>query len=74
MIEFVKGYVQYIDPQSIVVDVLGVGYQIYCANPYVYKVDVEKETIVYTYHYVREDQMKLFGFSSRDERATRFKS
>lgn len=68
LIEFVRGYVNYIDPQYVVVDVNGIGYQIYCANPYVYKID-HKEMIVYTYQYVREDALKLFGFRSREERA-----
>lgn len=69
MIEFVKGSVNYIDTQYVVIDVNGVGYQIYCANPFIYKVDEGSTIIVYTYQYVREDAIKLFGFRSRDERA-----
>ncbi|MCT8139530.1 Holliday junction branch migration protein RuvA [Anaerobacillus sp. CMMVII] len=69
MIEFVKGYVNYIDTQYVVIDVKGIGYQIFCANPFIFKVDLEAEIIVYTYQYVREDTIKLFGFRSRDERA-----
>ncbi|QOY36328.1 Holliday junction branch migration protein RuvA [Anaerobacillus isosaccharinicus] len=69
MIEFVKGTVNYIDTQYIVIDVNGVGYQIYCANPFIYKVDEGSAITVYTYQYVREDAIKLFGFRSRDERA-----
>ncbi|OIJ16580.1 Holliday junction DNA helicase RuvA [Anaerobacillus alkalilacustris] len=69
MIEFVKGKVNYIDLQYVVIDVNGVGYQVFCANPYIYTGDMNTEVIVYTYHYVREDASKLFGFRSRDERA-----
>ncbi|MFN7249225.1 MAG: Holliday junction branch migration protein RuvA [Anaerobacillus sp.] len=69
MIEFVKGTVNFIDTQYIVVDVGGVGYQLFCANPFIYNVDEDNAITVFTYQYVREDAIKLFGFRSRDERA-----
>jgi holliday junction DNA helicase RuvA len=69
LIEFVKGTVNFIDTQYIVVDVSGVGYQLYCANPFIYNVDEDNAITVFTYQYVREDAIKLFGFRSRDERA-----
>ncbi len=69
MIEFVKGKVNYIDTQNIVIAVNGVGYQIFCANPFIYQVDEEKDVTIYTYQHVREDAIKLFGFRSREERA-----
>ncbi|OIJ07721.1 Holliday junction DNA helicase RuvA [Anaerobacillus arseniciselenatis] len=69
MIEFVKGKVNYIDTQSIVIAVNGVGYQIFCANPFIYKVDEEVDVTIYTYQHVREDAIKLFGFRSREEKA-----
>ena len=69
MIEFVKGKVNYIDTQSIVIAVNGVGYQIFCANPFIYQVDDEVDVTIYTYQHVREDAIKLFGFRSREEKA-----
>lgn len=69
MIEFLKGKLSYIDTQYVVIDTNGVGYQIFCANPFIYQVDLKIDIIVYTYQYVREDAIKLFGFRSRDERA-----
>ncbi|WNF37598.1 Holliday junction branch migration protein RuvA [Bacillaceae bacterium IKA-2] len=69
MIEFLKGKLSYIDTQYIVIETNGVGYQIFCANPFIYHVDLKTDIIVYTYQYVREDAIKLFGFRSRDERA-----
>ena len=67
MIESIKGTVSFIDTQYIVVDVLDVGYQVFCANPFIYQLGSSKVTI-YTYQYVREDAIKLFGFRSREER------
>ncbi len=68
LIEYVKGFVNYIDPKFIVIDVKGIGYQIFCPNPFVYQIDLVAEITVYTYQYVREDSIKLFGFRSREER------
>lgn len=69
MIEFLKGKLSYLDTQYVVIDINGVGYQIFCANPFIYHVDLKTDITVYTYQYVREDSIKLFGFRSRDERA-----
>jgi len=69
MIEFLKGKLSYIDTQFVVVDINGVGYQVFCANPFIYQLDLKTDIIIFTYQYVREDAIKLFGFRSRDERA-----
>ena len=67
MIEFLNGKINYIDTQYIVLEVNNVGYQVYCANPFIYQTD--SELTVYTYQYVREDAIKLFGFKTREEKA-----
>lgn len=67
MIEFLIGKIKYIDTQYVVVDVNSVGYQVFCANPFIYQ--LESEVIIYTYQHVREDAIKLFGFKTREERA-----
>ncbi|MED1739971.1 Holliday junction branch migration protein RuvA [Bacillus swezeyi] len=66
MIEFVKGTIDYVSPQYIVIENGGIGYQIFTPNPFIYK-ENSKETI-YTYHYVREDTLALYGFSTREEK------
>ncbi|EWH23505.1 Holliday junction branch migration protein RuvA [Bacillus haynesii] len=66
MIEFVKGTIEYVSPQYIVIENGGIGYQIFTPNPFIYKKN-SKETI-YTYHYVREDTNALYGFSTREEK------
>ncbi|MCA1031892.1 Holliday junction branch migration protein RuvA [Bacillus timonensis] len=69
MIEFIKGYVDYINPEYIVVDNNGVGYQILTPNPFVFQKNHEKQVTIYTYQYVREDTLALYGFQKREERA-----
>lgn len=68
MIEYIKGTLTHIDAQYVVVEAHGVGYQIYCGNPFHFQSSVQTEVTVYTYQYVREDTVALYGFSSREER------
>ena len=69
MIEFIKGYVDYVNPEYIVVDHNGIGYQIFTPNPFVFNADHTKEITIYTYQHVREDILALYGFKMREERA-----
>jgi holliday junction DNA helicase RuvA len=66
--EFIKGTVEFISPEYIVVENNGVGYQIFTPNPFIYSGKLETMVTVYTYHYVREDIMALYGFETREEK------
>lgn len=44
------------------------GYQLLCANPFSFQQDEGDEKKVYTYQYVREDLIALYGFKSKEER------
>jgi holliday junction DNA helicase RuvA len=66
--EFIKGTVEFVGPEYIVVENNGIGYQIATPNPFVYSSKMETLVTVYTYHYVREDIMALYGFQSRQEK------
>ncbi|MDX8364075.1 Holliday junction branch migration protein RuvA [Cytobacillus sp. Hm23] len=67
MIEFIKGSIQYINPEYIVIENNGIGYEIQTPNPYVFH--VQREETIYTYQYVREDVLALYGFQTREEKA-----
>ncbi|MFS0635750.1 Holliday junction branch migration protein RuvA [Mesobacillus foraminis] len=69
MFEYVKGRVDFIGPEYIVVDNGGIGYQIHTPNPFSFSKDNGTEVQVFTYHYVREDLIALYGFQSREEKA-----
>lgn len=69
MIAYLNGKVAEVDAESIVVDVNGIGYMIYCANPFSFQRYKNQALKVYTYHYVREDLIALYGFLSKEERA-----
>jgi holliday junction DNA helicase RuvA len=69
LFEFIKGTVEYVGPEYIVVENNGIGYQIVTPNPFIYSKDSGKEVRIFTYHYVRQDMMALYGFRSREEKA-----
>ena len=66
MYSYIEGIIKDIESNYIVVDNNGVGYQIYTPNPYSFNLDEKYR--VYTYQYVREDEISLYGFKTKDER------
>lgn len=68
MIEFIRGYVDYVCPEYVVIENNGVGYQIFTPNPFSFQMNKQQQIVVYTYQYVREDVLALYGFHTRQER------
>lgn len=68
MIAYIKGNLTYIQDDSIIVDVQGIGYEIICGNPFVFQSFLDKEILIYTYQHVREDAQLLYGFETEDEK------
>ncbi|WP_164216414.1 Holliday junction branch migration protein RuvA [Virgibacillus sp. YIM 98842] len=68
MIAYIKGNLSTIQDDAVIVDVQGVGYEVICPNPFVFQSHLNQELLIYTYHYVREDQQLLYGFKNRDEK------
>jgi Holliday junction DNA helicase RuvA len=68
MIDFVEGTIAYLDADYVVVETAGIGYRLFCPNPYVFVQYEGKARRFYTHHHVREDAILLYGFASRDER------
>ncbi len=68
MIDFVEGTLCYIDTEYVVVEAGGIGYRLFCPNPYQFVNDEGIKRRFFTHHHVREDAIQLYGFASRDER------
>ncbi|MFB5663217.1 Holliday junction branch migration protein RuvA [Alteribacillus sp. HJP-4] len=68
MIEFIRGKLTHIEGETLTLDVGGIGYLVHCANPFVFKKE-QAEITVFTYQYVKEDALRLYGFVSRKERS-----
>ncbi|GGA42011.1 Holliday junction branch migration protein RuvA [Paenibacillus physcomitrellae] len=68
MIDFLRGRVVHFETEYVVLDVHGVGYRVFCPNPYYFAKSKDKEEVtIYTHHHVREDAILLFGFATREE-------
>ena len=65
MIAFVNGVVKIIRSDRVVLDVHGVGYEVYLANALSQKMN--EELFLYTYQHVREDAILLFGFIKEED-------
>lgn len=65
MYAYLNGIIKNIESNYIVLDINGIGYLIYVANPYYYQ--IENSYKVYTYTHIREDEFSLYGFKSKEE-------
>jgi len=68
MIAQIRGRLASKEPHRVVVDVNGVGYQIFIPLPTYYQLpEVPAEVSLHTHTHVREDALQLFGFHTQDE-------
>lgn len=67
MIAQIKGIVDIIDNNYLIVDVNGVGYKILVSNSFLSNLHVGDSIKLFTYTHVREDILELFGFSEYKE-------
>lgn len=67
MINYVAGTVEYIEDDMVVVDNNGIGLGIYMPTNSLEIIGIGEQVIIYTYLNVKEDDMQLFGFLSREE-------
>lgn len=68
LIAYVRGIVEYITADHVVIDVNGIGYNVNISTDTASRLPGEGELVtLYTYTCVREDAFQLFGFLSRGE-------
>lgn len=66
MYSYLNGKIEYQNSTGIVVDVNGVGYQIFVPNPFSYEIG---ETYrIFVYNHIREDEYSLYGFKTLEEK------
>lgn len=66
MYEYIKGIVTGVESNYIVLEQNGLGYLIYTGNPYFFHLNETYQ--MYIYQYVREDEISLYGFASKEEK------
>ena len=68
MIAFVKGSLDEVELDRVIIDVGGVGYNVFVSSYTISRLPLEgNEVKLYTYLNVKEDLMQLYGFLSKDE-------
>ncbi len=72
MIAFLSGTIEYLGADTVIIDVGGVGYEVKISaevSGALSAVGTGNAVKLYTYTYLREDQIALYGFRSRDDLA-----
>ena len=66
MYSYIYGLIKELGSNYVVIDNSGIGYLIYVANPYSF--DLDKEYNIYVYQNVKEDELSLYGFKTKEEK------
>ena len=68
MIGYIIGNVTYLQDDRFVLENNGIGYQIYTSNTTLHQLTNQRNDVkLFTYLHVREDELSLFGFLSKEE-------
>ena len=69
MIAYIEGKLKYKSPEYVIIDVGGIGYQVYISlNTFCELPEPGERTSLNIHTHVREDALDLFGFNSLDEK------
>lgn len=66
MYSYMEGIVTEVNVNSIVLEVSGIGYNIFVSNPYQFEMGNKYK--IYLYNYIREDENSLYGFKTKEEK------
>ena len=64
MYDYIIGKIEDISSSHIVLNNNDIGYLICVPNPYAFKEN--EKTKIYLYQYIREDEMSVFGFKTKE--------
>lgn len=68
MIAFVKGNLADVESDRVIIDVGGIGYNVFVSSYTIGRLPLEGNVVkLYTYLNVKEDLMQLYGFLTKDE-------
>jgi Holliday junction DNA helicase RuvA len=68
MIDFIEGIIDSLESEYIVVETGGIGYRLFCPNPFLFTLEERQRKRFYTHYHVREDATLLYGFPTKEER------
>ncbi|HWQ30377.1 MAG TPA: Holliday junction branch migration protein RuvA [Negativicutes bacterium] len=67
MYEYLNGKIDYISEDYVVVDITGVGYRVFTSRNTIKNVKIGEAAKIFTHLIVKEDDLVLYGFSTREE-------
>jgi len=67
MIAYLKGVVEHVAPDHLVVEVNGIGYRVFSATGTLSEAGIGEVVQIHTHTYVREDLLALYGFLTEGE-------
>ena len=67
MYEYLSGRIEYIGENYAVVDISGLGYRVFTSQNTMKSLKLGETSKIFTHLIVRQDDMVLYGFSTRDE-------
>ena len=67
MYEYLNGKVDYISEDYVVIDITGVGYRVFTSRNTIKNVRIGEAAKIFTHLIVKEDDLVLYGFSTREE-------
>ena len=67
MIGFIRGKIHSLAEDCCLVDVQGIGYRIFLSSKNLRSLENKQDVFMYTYTYVREDALLLYGFLQKEE-------
>ncbi len=67
MIAFIKGKVELITDNAVIIENGGIGYRVYTSRNTIEKLKKGSEATIYTYLHVREDILNIYGFCDNEE-------
>ena len=67
MYEYLNGIIEYLGLEYLVVDINGIGYKVFTSQNTASSLKPGAQHKIYTHLVVKEDDLVLYGFSSRDE-------
>lgn len=68
MIRSLQGTVRKAELPFVTIEVAGVGYEVQCTLPLFETLEEGREAQIFTYTFVREDRLELFGFMAETDR------
>jgi len=69
MYAHIRGIVEELDMDRVVIDASGVGYELFCSSATLKQCEKGKSIKLYTHFHLGQDVMALYGFYSTEERA-----